>query len=77
MRQIVRYTQGGYGHAAPPLPERYPADELHGLPAGYCGKDAKVDLAILLPGGMTQDAEPGVIRFLHAGCPEPVIGLGG
>jgi hypothetical protein len=77
MRQIARYTQGGCGCAAPPGPERYPASELQGSPAGYPGQDAKVDLASLLPGGMTKGSEPGISRFLHAGSPEPVIGYGG
>jgi hypothetical protein len=52
-------------------------DESDGLFAGFAGKDAKVDPANLLPGGMTQDAQAGIAPFLHAGSPEPVIGYGG
>ena len=60
-----------------PRAGRYTADELRGSPAGYPGQDAKVDPASLLPGGVTQDAEPGISRFLHASSPEPVFGYGG
>jgi hypothetical protein len=77
MRQIARYTDGGYGCAAPPGPGGYPADELRGSPAGDPGQDAKVDPVSLPPGGVTQDAGPGNSRFLHASSPEPVFGYGG
>jgi hypothetical protein len=77
MRHIGWYTEGRCGGAAFPAPERYAAGELRGSSADYPGADAKLDLASLLPGGMTQDAEPGISRFLHASSPEPVIGYGG
>jgi hypothetical protein len=77
MRHSARYTEGGCGSAAPPEPDLYIARGSEYPPAAYPGFDVKVDLASLLPGGMTQDAEPGISRFLHAGSPEPVIGYGG
>jgi hypothetical protein len=77
MRHIARYTEGGCSTAAPPAPERYLADGLEYPPAAYPGPEAKVDLASLHPGGMTQDAEPEIARFLHASGPEPAIGYGG
>jgi hypothetical protein len=55
----------------------YLADGLEYPPAEYPGNEAKVDPASLHPGGMTQDAEPGIARFLPASSPEPVIGYGG
>jgi hypothetical protein len=77
MRHIAPYTEGGCGFAALPEPERYAAGGQRGPSADYPGQHAKLDLASLLPGGMTQDAEPGISRFLHASSPEPVIGYGG
>jgi hypothetical protein len=76
MRRNARYTGGGCGSTALPAPAWNPANESHGLFAGYSGPDAKVDLASLLPGGMTQGPEPGLSRFLHPGGPEPVIEYG-
>jgi hypothetical protein len=77
MRQIARYSKGGCGSAALPAPEQSPADGIACPPAESPGLETKVDLASLHPGGMTQDAEPGIARFLHAGSPELVIGYGG
>jgi hypothetical protein len=77
MRRHARYTGGGCGTAAFPAPGGYTADEPYGSSAEHPGPDAKVDLAGLIPGGMTQGPEPGVARFLHTSSPEPVIGYGG
>jgi hypothetical protein len=77
MRQIARYSEEGCSIAAPLAPEQYAADGIACPSVAYPGPEAKVDLASLHPGGMTQDAEPGISRFLHAGSPEPVIGYGG
>ena len=77
MRHNARYTVGGCGSAAPTAPELYSADGLGYPPAEYPGPEVKVDLASLHPGGMTQDAEPGISRFLPASSPEPAIGYGG
>jgi hypothetical protein len=77
MRRNARYTEGGCGSAALPAPGWNPANESHDLFTGFAGKDAKVDLTSLHPGGMTQEAQPGIAPFLHAGSPEPVIGYGG
>lgn len=64
MRYNARYKTGWCGSAASPGPE-------------CSGKDWKVDLISLLPGGETLDAEPVSDRFLHDGSPEPVNGFGG
>jgi hypothetical protein len=77
MRHSARYTGGGCGSAALPVPDQYIAGGANYPPAVYPGKDAKVDLASLHPGGMTQGPEPGIARFLHASGPEPAIGYGG
>jgi hypothetical protein len=77
MRHSARHTEGGCGSAAPPAPDLNIADGAEYPPAECPGKDAKVDLASLHPGGMTQDAEPAIARFLHASGPEPAIGYGG
>jgi len=76
MRHIARYSVGGCSMAELPAPEISTNGGLYYPPVEYAGPEAKVDLAILLPGGMTQDAEPGISR-LHASSPEPVIGYGG
>jgi hypothetical protein len=77
MRHNARYMEGGCSSAAPPAPDLFIADGANDPPAVYPGRDVKVDLASLHPGGMTQDAEPGIARFLHASGPEPAIGYGG
>jgi hypothetical protein len=77
MRHSARYKTWGRSSTAAPPPDLYIADRTDYLPAAYSGQDTKVDLASLFPGGMTQDAEPGVFRLLHASSPEPVIGHGG
>jgi hypothetical protein len=76
MRQIAQYTEGSCGSAAHP-PGCQTADKDYSLSTSNPGQDAKVDLACLHPGGMTQYAEPGVSRFLHDSSPEPAIGYGG
>jgi len=77
MRQDARYTRGSCGSAALPASGWHTADNPQGTSAGYPGPDAKIELAGLHPGGMTQEAEPEIFRFLHAKSPEPVIGYGG
>jgi hypothetical protein len=77
MRHIARYRERSCSNAALPPPEMYPADGLEYPPARYPGIEAKVDLASLHPGGMTNGPRPGIARSLPACSPEPVIGNGG
>jgi hypothetical protein len=73
MQQVITYRPGN----APPLgSSRIPVSALR-MRVTQKPSGTDVELTCLLPGGMTQDAEPGVSRFLHAGSPEPVIGYGG
>jgi hypothetical protein len=73
MQQVITYRPG----STPPRGSaRIPVSALRMRVAQKpCGTD--VEFTCLHPGGMTQDAEPGVSRFLHASSPEPVIGYGG
>jgi len=76
MRTIARYLSGWDGIAAPPAPEYLFASGLGCPGAGFPGTGTKVDLASLLPGGVTHGAKAGLFRSLHARSPEPVNGFG-